>query len=1077
VGPQYLCATVGISARDRVKILHVYQIETGAMKRASRKLLLLVPLLLPLLVLLLQPQPTSAIFTWWSKLFKTSKEAQFSKWFTDNGAYVAPGVSIGDIAGMGRGVIASKALAAKDTVLHVPADLVLTPKTLFDRNDFTESEKRLLSQLSAEEGLQLALMLERAKGKSSRWHLYIQLLPASVPVPASWSIEELALLETPAFAEQARRDKQRAAAIYKAVLPALQGLAERSGLSMQDCSAEAYAWASSLVSSRALTFQGQRKLIPFACFLNYEPHPDERTDKQGGFFTQHHFVEKNNSVTVLADRAFAAGQQVVEDYGDNPNSIYLQYHGFVPQQRNQFDCAQLTLSEVSADSLTALQIKVLADLRLDYAGSIQQCVARKCELDSRTWAKIAISSMDDSTLAACTSKARHSQECVGAIPDDDAMRLRTVAKAATARLQAYSTTVEQDDELLAGTTLSENSRIAVAYRRSQKLLLHDIVAHCDAQLQLLPAAVATDDDSVESSSGGSAKAAAVDGPDAADTAAAAGEVKAESSSNSGDSSVDSSEKKSEAVDGGTPAHTTAAATAAATAEGTAVAGSSSDTVQQKSATTAATAATAEPEVKQDLQTRVDAFNEWVQTSVNCTVNKLRVAIVDGAFRTGAIATETIEAEEPYLGIPTAAVINTDSAYAHSVLQPVLERLKAELHASLWQDHSDPLQLQLIYERFVARQQSFFWPYLALLPELDEYSNPLMYTDAEIELLRGSDMYTSAQRYRGTTLAMWNSKWAQYSIEGAAELTAAGAVSRGVDLTSPWFVTYERFMWATAVMDTRCIWWSGQRHIVPLLDTINCAQGPEGSRVHATKVVTPDATEPSKQVSVTTAAWTFQAGEQVFEDYGQPNHVYFLYHGFMIPGNKHDCVLVSMRPGPETTRETTIKLRRVFSRNPDLCVPPTSRVPMEFIGWVRLLAGLPYPPPGGITWQSVLDTAGLQAIVDWAKAKITHHIDEQRAAYAQRDPTQLTANERAVKAFMDSELDMLIQILQRHEQLLRELQEAETAASVTADSGGSDTPVQPLERSADGSSSSGSSSDGSSSSGEAEIGQQHNGGEL
>jgi hypothetical protein len=34
---------------------------------------------------------------------------------------------------------------------------------------------------------------------------------------------------------------------------------------------------------------------------------------------------------------------------------------------------------------------------------------------------------------------------------------------------------------------------------------------------------------------------------------------------------------------------------------------------------------------------------------------------------------------------------------------------------------------------------------------------------------------------------------------------------------------------------------------------------------------------------------FKIGHQVFENYGQPNHIYFLYHGFSIQGNSHDCV--------------------------------------------------------------------------------------------------------------------------------------------------------------------------------------------
>ena len=58
---------------------------------------------------------------------------------------------------------------------------------------------------------------------------------------------------------------------------------------------------------------------------------------------------------------------------------------------------------------------------------------------------------------------------------------------------------------------------------------------------------------------------------------------------------------------------------------------------------------------------------------------------------------------------------------------------------------------------------------------------------------------------------------------------------------------------------------------------------------------------------------------MFEDYGQPNHIYFLYHGFLIKGNKHDCLEVDLTPGPGATRDTHMKLRRVFSRNPRVCL--------------------------------------------------------------------------------------------------------------------------------------------------------------
>jgi hypothetical protein len=34
---------------------------------------------------------------------------------------------------------------------------------------------------------------------------------------------------------------------------------------------------------------------------------------------------------------------------------------------------------------------------------------------------------------------------------------------------------------------------------------------------------------------------------------------------------------------------------------------------------------------------------------------------------------------------------------------------------------------------------------------------------------------------------------------------------------------------------------------------------------------------------------YHIGEQLFENYGQPNNIYFLYHGFSLVENSHDCV--------------------------------------------------------------------------------------------------------------------------------------------------------------------------------------------
>jgi hypothetical protein len=47
-----------------------------------------------------------------------------------------------------------------------------------------------------------------------------------------------------------------------------------------------------------------------------------------------------------------------------------------------------------------------------------------------------------------------------------------------------------------------------------------------------------------------------------------------------------------------------------------------------------------------------------------------------------------------------------------------------------------------------------------------------------------------------------------------------------------------------------------------------------------------------------AGWDFATGDQVFEHYGQPNHIYFMYHGFVLPDNAFDCVSMEIKPGAE-----------------------------------------------------------------------------------------------------------------------------------------------------------------------------------
>ena len=88
------------------------------------------------------------------------------------------------------------------------------------------------------------------------------------------------------------------------------------------------------------------------------------------------------------------------------------------------------------------------------------------------------------------------------------------------------------------------------------------------------------------------------------------------------------------------------------------------------------------------------------------------------------------------------------------------------------------------------------------------------------------------------------------------------------------LSWPAFRWAAQILDSRAIWWNGERHLVPMLDLVNAADAseiPRDASVHST-LPSLHSGEPS---TITRAAWGFDRGDQLLEDYGQPNHVLFL----------------------------------------------------------------------------------------------------------------------------------------------------------------------------------------------------------
>ncbi|GBG29350.1 Histone-lysine N-methyltransferase setd3 [Hondaea fermentalgiana] len=268
-----------------------------------------------------------------------------------------------------------------------------------------------------------------------------------------------------------------------------------------------------------------------------------------------------------------------------------------------------------------------------------------------------------------------------------------------------------------------------------------------------------------------------------------------------------------------------------------------------------------------LETQVARLNSWVKEQAFPVV-KVEAATVPH-LRVGTIVTEDLAAEDPYLIIPKDLVMDVRTA-TESKVYPFIFHLCENLGIP---DPFHELMIFLMFEYFVEGPRSVWWPYLSLLPRPDEFMAPSFFSEEDLAILEGHQTQSEAIKNRDQVRARFGRVKPFLESEGVLSFLPASVF------------TVENYFWAHAILDSRGIWWQGQRHLVPLLDMVNCKAG--GARPHETFVNTTLAS------AVTRAPQMYKAGDQLFEDYGQPNHIYFLYHGFSLENNAYDCFRVTI----------------------------------------------------------------------------------------------------------------------------------------------------------------------------------------
>ena len=342
-------------------------------------------------------------------------------------------------------------------------------------------------------------------------------------------------------------------------------------------------------------------------------------------------------------------------------------------------------------------------------------------------------------------------------------------------------------------------------------------------------------------------------------------------------------------------------------------------------------------------------------------------------RVGTVATKALSQGEIYIEVPESSCLGVETARRE--LGDAAKGLD-DFQALLFLLIKHALALASDRVGDLARApKGHFGPYLALLPGIDSVLRTAIgklsttNTEADVQLppplfwastvdeavvmaadrLVGSALDEAVPAYVASTRRSYEA--AIRHIDRTALATIVG--DSQVEVSLSWPV----FRWAAQTLDSRAIWWGGQRHLVPMLDLVNAADSsetPPGGAIHRTV----QTTRHGEPMAATPAAWKFDSGKQVLEDYGQPNHVLFLYHGFGLFPNIHDCALLDLRIDnvpiladlitPGASAFDTVKKRligfgfRGFDYT--VCLKPGSPNLARTDQFVAVKRGLPHTPP-------------------------------------------------------------------------------------------------------------------------------------
>ncbi|GMF56704.1 unnamed protein product [Phytophthora fragariaefolia] len=382
----------------------------------------------------------------------------------------------------GHGVFAKQALASGQVTLRVPFKLTMNVESAAKSDLAPVIEK--YPQIPDDEVLAMHLMYERSKGDESFFAPFIASMPTTFDMPVFWTEAELneltgtnVLLLTQLMKQHLARDFDN---IHQAVVEDFPDIF----VALPTLTIEDYMWAMSVIWSRAFGVSKGGKYFHVLCpamdMFNHDVNVRSPLDD----FVS--FDEEKQMMTHLVPENVAAGSALHISYGQYSNAKLLYSYGFVSCE-NFRRGVDFWMKIPPTDPYFKLKQTVLdsneltAEQTYDFRGTLL-----KNDVDERLLATLRVILMNEqeirlykkvsSPLADLMFKPPQSLMCVISSLQLQAFEssplsvrnelavYENLQSTCRRKLANYSTTLEEDEAILAETEIESNARLAFAIR-------------------------------------------------------------------------------------------------------------------------------------------------------------------------------------------------------------------------------------------------------------------------------------------------------------------------------------------------------------------------------------------------------------------------------------------------------------------------------------------------------------------------------------------------------------------------------------------------------------------------------------